>query len=331
MKTIHARSILYALCIIIVGQVFFACSEHDNSKDPETRLSVDKLELTVIRTGRLSTGNKASLSILANRGYELSSDVDWITVDKPKGEGLTDVVLEVEENNTNAVRTGRLTVTSKDRTETILVTQTMDEDTDDGEAVGYVYLNEDFSWFEQYGGQDQVMHPDQGSTVPMRNQANAVQVFTERGYEEFNYSGNAFYMAKHYLKMGKNNTQNGLVIKLQTIAKGKSTNIKLTFDAAPVVSITGTGESVVLTGIDGTSISVEKLEGPGTINNSSAKVSDPISLGSVTSWGQWVTGEVTLYGVTSKTKIVIRSTQQGESGYKRWYLDNVKMVKAPRD
>ena len=37
------------------------------------------------------------------------------------------------------------------------------------------------------------------------------------------------------------------------------------------------------------------------------------------------------YGVTDRSQIVIRSTQFGVSGYHRWYLDNIKMVKAPRD
>lgn len=32
-------------------------------------------------------------------------------------------------------------------------------------------------------------------------------------------------------------------------------------------------------------------------------------------------------GITGETRVVIRSTQQGLSGYYRWYLDNVKMTK----
>ena len=36
---------------------------------------------------------------------------------------------------------------------------------------------------------------------------------------------------------------------------------------------------------------------------------------------------VKIYGITSETQIVIRSTQQGVSGYYRWYLDNIKMTK----
>lgn len=54
-------------------------------------------------------------------------------------------------------------------------------------------------------------------------------------------------------------------------------------------------------------------------------------MSSVTSWNQWVSMKVTLYGVSDRSQIVIRSTQFGQSGYHRWYLDNIKMVKAPRN
>ena len=62
-------------------------------------------------------------------------------------------------------------------------------------------------------------------------------------------------MAKHYFKMGKNNQQNGLAIDMgKYIQKGKSSTITLTFDAAPVVSIDGTGSGITLRGIDDTAV-----------------------------------------------------------------------------
>ena len=33
------------------------------------------------------------------------------------------------------------------------------------------------------------------------------------------------------------------------------------------------------------------------------------------------------YGITADTRIVIRSTQQGQNGYFRWFLDDIKMTK----
>ena len=185
---------------------------------------------------------------------------------------------------------------------------------------------------EQFGGQDQVQFPDQGSTQAVRNHAAAKLKFTQMGYSEYNYGGNAFYMAKHYFKMGKKDQQNGLAIDMgKYIQKGKSSTITLTFDAAPVVSIDGTGSGITLRGIDDTAVTVEVYEGPGTVDSPSVKQSASLSMSSVSSWNQWVSMKVTLYGVTDRSRIVIRSTQFGVSGYHRWYLDNIKMVKAPRD
>ena len=135
---------------------------------------------------------------------------------------------------------------------------------------------------EQFGGQDQVQFPDQGSTQAVRNHAAAKLKFTQMGYSEYNYGGNAFYMAKHYFKMGKNNQQNGLAIDMgKYIEKGKSSTITLTFDAAPVVSIDGTGSGMTLRGIDDTAVTVEVYEGPGTVDSPSLKQSASLSMSSV--------------------------------------------------
>ena len=54
------------------------------------------------------------------------------------------------------------------------------------------------------------------------------------------------------------------------------------------------------------------------------KESEPMTPGE--HW-EWTPMSVKLYGITGETRVVIRSTQQGLSGYYRWYLDNVKMTK----
>ena len=316
---------------LFLGIMITSCTVDSTADDADTRLKVDKINVELIQTGTLSNGNKASLDIVANLGFTITSDADWITPDQTSHPGgKATVMLNADANETGNTRVGHLSIVSKERTETVTVTQTMDPDTDDGLEIGYVYLDEDFNWFEAYGGQDQVQFPDQGSTTPLRNSADAMKKFEEKGYSDFNYGGNCFYLAKYYLKMGKNNNQTGLAIQIQSIPKGKTTNIKLTFDAAPVLSTSGSGSSIVVNGIDKTTVAVEKIAGPGTVGNASSVVSNDFSLSSVTSYNQWVGMEVTLYGVSSQTQIVIRSSQQGLSGYYRWYLDNVKMVKVSR-
>jgi len=80
---------------------------------------------------------------------------------------------------------------------------------------------------------------------------------------------------------------------------------------------------------------VEIVEGPGTVNGNSDRESEAMKPDQT--W-KWTPMSVKLYGVTAATRIAIRSTQQGnpgvtagEKGYFRWYLDNVKIVKAPRN
>lgn len=56
---------------------------------------------------------------------------------------------------------------------------------------------------------------------------------------------------------------------------------------------------MTLRGIDDTAVTVEVYEGPGTVDSPSLKQSASLSMSSVTSWNQWVSMKVTLYGVTA--------------------------------
>lgn len=317
---------------LFLGIVVTSCTVDSTADDPDTRLKVDKINVELIQPGTLSNGNKASLDIVANLGFTITSDADWLAPDQTNHPGgKATVMLNADANETGNTRVGHLSIVSKERTETVTVTQTMDPDTDDGLEIGYVYLDEDFNWLEAYGGQDQVQFPNQGSTTPLRNSAEATKKFEEKGYADFNYGGSCFYLAKYYLKLGKTNHQTGLVVQIPNIPLGKTTNIKLTFDAAPVIVLESPNEPFIIKSIDQTKVAVEKISGPGTVATPTGVVSPEYPLSSVTSWNQWANMEVTLYGVSAQTQIVIRSAQQnGTSGVFRWYLDNVKMVKAPR-
>ena len=75
---------------------------------------------------------------------------------------------------------------------------------------------------------------------------------------------------------------------------------------------------------DGVTVTVEITAGPGTVNGDSEKLCEPMT--PAPSWG-WTPMSVKLYGITADTRIVIRSTQQGQNGYFRWFLDDIKMTK----
>ena len=160
------KTFLHLLLLMGCACCFPSCVE-DKAEDAAARLTVSKVSVEVIRTGTLSTGSKATLDVLANRGYAITSDADWLSVDKPTGKGRVSVVLDVKPNETEAIRVGHLAVVSGGLSETVTVTQTLAPDTDDGLEIDHVYLDDDLSWCEQFGGQDQVQFPDQGSTLSL--------------------------------------------------------------------------------------------------------------------------------------------------------------------
>ena len=83
MKKTFLRMLLPAL---LIGLLASSCIE-DKAKDAAARLIVSKVSVEVIQTGTLSTGSKATLDILANRGYTIIPSADWLSVDKPVGKG----------------------------------------------------------------------------------------------------------------------------------------------------------------------------------------------------------------------------------------------------
>jgi len=146
---------LHLSLLFLMGCVFLlpSCIE-DKAEDAAHRLVVSKVDVELIQTGMLNTGSKASFDVLANRGYVITSDAEWLDVDKPTGKGRVSVTLEAKPNETAGERTGHLTVTSGKLSERVTVTQTLDPDPDDGNPVGYTYYSENFDWIAVYGGAD---------------------------------------------------------------------------------------------------------------------------------------------------------------------------------
>lgn len=341
MKKFKKSYFSLAFFTLLLAGTLVSCMEN-TAEDASPRLKVDKINITVIQTGRLSTGTKPRVNVTANLGYEASSDVDWISPDKPTGKGITDITLNIKENTTTDLRIGYLTITSHGLSEIIKITQTLDPDTDDGLEIGTIYLDEDFSLFDndKYTNAngvatDPVANPFEENTIAMRDFKDLINEFNKRGYGYYNSDDiQSVYIARSYFKLGKTNEQCGLSMSLNgKIQTGKSINITLTFDVAPLLKVNKTDKTV--TGSDPTIIVVEKMEGPGNVGTPTSTISQELSLSNIQSYGQWAHFTVPLYGVTSKTRIVIRSLQQGMttsgSNQFRWFLDNIKMVKASRE
>lgn len=123
MKRTFLHLLLLSGCVCLLP----SCIE-DKAEDAAHRLVVSKVDVELIQTGMLNTGSKASLDVLANRGYVITSDAEWLDVDKPTGKGRVSVTLEAKPNETAGERTGHLTVTSGKLSERVTVTQTLDPD-----------------------------------------------------------------------------------------------------------------------------------------------------------------------------------------------------------
>lgn len=95
MKKFKKSYFSLAFFTLLLAGALVSCMEN-TAEDASPRLKVDKTNITVIQTGRLSTGTKPSVNVTANLGYEASSDVDWITPDKPTGKGITDITLNIK-------------------------------------------------------------------------------------------------------------------------------------------------------------------------------------------------------------------------------------------
>jgi hypothetical protein len=202
---------------------------------------------------------------------------------------------------------------------------------DDGESVGYKYLEDDFSWVAPFGGQSDVENFNATdnvalSTVNMYSTAavaaGSIAAFTAHGYTDINPSAETIYFASHYLKFGRTDVQSGIQGSIP-IASGRHTNVTLTFDATPCITGSKNYDDVLL---------IVEIDGPGAVDvdDKVTKRSAELDIQQVdktTPW-TWKTKSVVLYGITSATKITIKTNKSGaEKGTFRYYFDNLKFEK----
>ena len=268
-----------------------------------------------------------TFTVTAAEAWTSTAD-GWLTLSPASGDaGQTEVTLTVGENTTGAPRNGEVKIlTSLTGLETVVrVAQNAKNSLfdDDGKEVGYVYYDEPFDWTSKFKGADCVGEHTQKGAVNIYTEVNKDQyvvdkAFSDAGLTDFNPDLRTIYACSDYLKMGAGDKQTGIILPALAIPEGQATDIELTFVAASNIGGDGTGKP------DAVTVTVAILEGPGSINGDQGKESEPMTPGE--HW-EWTPMSVKLYGITGETRVVIRSTQQGLSGYYRWYLDNVKMTK----
>lgn len=319
------RFYLRSLLLFITGAVgFSSCDVENLAEDSAPRLKVNHSIVNVIQNGKLKNGSTPTVEVVANKGYDITCDQSWLSVDKPQGNGRVILQVFAEPNESGAPREGTLTITSLDRTTTVTIRQSLEEDTDDRLPIGHVYYFDDFEWC--VGGGDDVADKTNGDARNIYTWEfvangfhDCLALYKDR-YEDLNSGAKTAYTMKGYIKFNKTNTITAIAIRDLGVPDGKTTSVRVSFKCARykqdktsvVVAIEGTGSIAESTNANGRTISpvVNMLE-------------------EQFSWNQV---SVDINGIDSDTKIIIgedtfiRNNITSEGTF-RWYLDDLKVEK----
>lgn len=319
-KTKFLALVAWAFCLTIVTA---SCME-DNAEDALPRLKVDKNTVQVIQNGHLSNGNIPTIQVIANKGFQITSSDQWLSVDTPEGTGMVSVGILAEPNETGAIREGHLTIVSQNMSELITVRQTLDEDTDDGYEAGFIYYSDDFAWAQ--GGSDAIADKASGDARNIytwdftgNGFTNPLPTFKSL-YEDMNSNAKTVYVMKGFLKFDKTNTLTAISPRNLKIPSDKTTTVQVSFKAARH-------------GSDGVNL-VVAIEGEGEIIGGEYAGTRMISkvLPITSSSYTWSDVSVVISGITNKTKIwigdqTILKDNINNQGVFRWYIDDLKIVK----
>ena len=275
------------------------------------------------------TGEENIFDINAVEGWTVSSKPAWATCSPMSGNaGDTRMTVTATANSTGAAREGDIILISAHGVEKVLKLKQENKLKliPDNKPVGYVYFSEPFDWAHTFALANPTVCQDQVASVGGQNNkttgiygnTDCMTNFSQK-LIDFNTDGHCIYVADGYLKLGRKNNQGGVTIKDNLdIEDGKKANVIVSFDIADnwddettiVLEISGDG-----TIVDGQSATLSKIFAP--IKNTDS--SKP--------W-QWTRNhQVKIEGATANTKITIRSSQKGISGYYRWFLDNIKITR----
>lgn len=258
----------------------------------------------------------------ANKGYRISSDAEWLSVDKPEGVGLVDVAVVCQENNSGVERSASLYVTADGGLkDTVLVSQNL---FDPDAALPRTFYSEDFSWTEPIAAAnnlgDPVADPDKWTRMEVTNPAVA-DAWAACGLIDWyktavNQNGaNKINIQNGYLCFNSNKSFNtGVILPVLTdISDNESANATLTFDATP---------NIGKNGADNVPLVVEIIAGSGSLSDTADQQSVTVDITKETTWKTLSFG---LYGIDATTRIAIHTAAPSGQKYCRWYLDNISV------
>ncbi len=307
--------------LMAVGMTFTGCGVEDTAKDALPRLNVDKSIVQVIQDGKLKSGAPATINITSNKGYTITADCDWLSVDRPEGKGRVAVEIKADPNESGSEREGRLHISSMNLTEVVTVKQSLELNLDDKLEIGHVYFQDDFEW--AIDGSDAVA---MGSAGDQRNLytytawtgENPLPIFKAK-YEDFNSNAKTVYAQDGYLKFNKTNTLTAISPLVNGIESGKTSAVKVSFKAAfqdksakIVVGVFGQGQIKGGETIEGGCVSQQLITPEAT-------------------W-KWYDVSVEIAGLSGEDKVVIGPLEfirdkVTNNGTYRWFMDDLKIEK----
>lgn len=200
---------------------------------------------------------------------------------------------------------------------------------DDNKPAGYVYFEDRFDWISsEFGGQDYLngkfanagprldgVPPHLDATLNASGwKTSGKFVYLRLGYLQIGRQADAGNIISPKLEKQQNTVDLGKYQR-EGIEPDKTVNVEVSFDIAIYQGVKGNK--------DLNTIVVEVLNAGKTDDESTEKVVK------VNSWNKWKKVVVPVYGVTSDTQFLIRSTQtQNAEKAARFFLDNFKVVKA---
>jgi hypothetical protein len=289
-----------------------------------TALTVTPPEITVNFRGQLDNNAAPSLVISSNKDWTIAGLPEWITAASLTGSAGTNinVPLTVALNASDADRSATFTINAGVVSQPIAVTQL--------QVVRQVYFADDFSWVEH--GSDDVGEQIVGDARNMYTWAppggaagDLKNLFLSKGYTDINPARQTIYFMAGYLKLCMGNKQTGIQRTLTQLPAGAPLDVSVLFDACPYASAAKNYDLVLLRVI---------IEGPGSVgvDDGTSKDSGDIDIRSINGTDRvWKPQHIVLYGVTSATKVTIRTNKGADnegldSGSFRWYIDNLRFV-----
>jgi len=293
-------------------------------------VKVFTIPVTSITINREGTTTEEGLPLMAPveavEPWSVTAKPEWLTITPDHGAaGTTNVTLGATEN-TDEERSGKVILTSDNGIEFSLnvYQKGVLKDTPDDKPVGYEYFFDNMDWV--VGGSDAMADKNDGDARNIYTWKYEENGFTnplptfQSLYVDLNSASKTVYTMLGYLKMNKGATQTAIMIKKPLIEEGHYADIEVSFD----YSHHKTDKMEVACwitdkDINDESVRLEVFESP---TFKTVKTD-----GSETPW-VWKHATVRYSGANANTKIIFGSSVQGnQSGYYRWYIDNIKVTR----